>query len=209
MNKRFESYLAVTFPRTSAAFFCYTRAMEIEVKARLKNKATVIEKLTALGCEFSDIKTQDDIVWVKKTGTLEDFLSNNVFLRIRIQNGNKVIMTAKSPKGKSGNESLVKHEHEVTVDSADEARNILALMGFHEAVRVIKKRQTAHYDGYEICLDDVEGLGSFIELEKIADDTAAAQIQEKMMEFLKGLGVATEDQAKKGYDILMIESKLK
>ena len=118
-------------------------------------------------------------------------------------------MTAKSPKGKSGSESLVKREHEVVVDSADEARKILSMLGLQEAVRVIKKRQTAHYNDYEICLDDVEGLGSFIELEKMADEVGAAQIQQQMMDFLQLLGVAPEDQVKKGYDILMIESKTK
>lgn len=199
--------------------------MEIEVKAKLKNREAVLEKLTALGCKFSDIKTQDDMVWVTKTGSLEDFLSNGVFLRIRIQGGakdagEKIIMTAKSPKAKQGDASLVKREHEVVVSSADEARNILSMLGLQEAVRVIKKRRTANYDGYEICVDDVEGLGSFIELEKIttetseetegtqeAETTAAAQIQKEMFDFLMTLGVAPEDQVKKGYDILMLENK--
>jgi len=183
--------------------------MEIEVKAKLRNREEVVKKLIELKCEFSPVKTQDDIVWVEKTGSLEDFLSNKVFLRIRIQNDGKVILTAKSPKAKSGNESLVKREHEVVVSSADETRNILSMLGLQEAVRVIKKRQTTHCNDYEICLDDVEGLGSFIELEKIANETNAAQIQQEMMSFLQSLGIAPEDQVKKGYDILMIESKTK
>jgi adenylate cyclase class 2 len=182
--------------------------MEIEVKAKLKDSGAVFEKLSALGCQFSDVKTQDDMVWVSKTGSLEDFLSNSVFLRIRIQNGEKVILTAKSPKAKSGDASLVKREHEVVVSSADEARNILSMLGLQEAVRVVKKRQTANYDGYEICMDDVENLGSFIELEKMAEEKDASQIQKQMIEFLLTLGILPEDQVKKGYDILMLESKL-
>jgi adenylate cyclase class IV len=68
--------------------------MEIEVKVKLRDRAATIEKLSALGCKFSDVKTQDDMVWVQKTGSLDDFLSNTVFLRIRIQNGEKIILTA-------------------------------------------------------------------------------------------------------------------
>jgi adenylate cyclase, class 2 len=181
--------------------------MEIEVKAKLKDRVVVIEKLAALGCRFSDIKTQDDMVWVEKTGSLDDFLSNKVFLRIRIQNGEKVIITAKSPKAKQGNESLVKREHEVVVNSADEARNILSMLGLQEAVRIVKKRQTAKYEGYEICMDEIENLGSFIELEKMAEEKDAAQIQEQMLEFLGTLGILPEDQVKRGYDILMLERK--
>ncbi len=181
--------------------------MEIEVKAKLKDKAAVMGKLAALGCKFSDVKIQDDVVWVEKTGSLEDFLSNKVFLRIRIQDGEKVIMTAKSPKAKEGNESLVKREHEVIVSSANEARNILSMLGLQEAVQVVKKRQTAKYAGYEICMDEIEGLGSFIELEKIAEEKDAAQIQKQMFEFLGTIGILPEDQVKKGYDILMLEKK--
>jgi len=181
--------------------------MEIEVKAKLRDRAAVVKKLAALGCVFSDIKTQDDMVWVEKTGSLDDFLSNKVFLRIRVQNGEKVIMTAKSPKAKQGDESLIKKEHEVMVDSAEEARNILSMLGLKEAVRVVKKRQTAHCDGYEICMDDIEGLGAFIELEKIAEENDVAKIQDEMSIFLKKLGVSSEDRIRKGYDILMLESK--
>ena len=180
--------------------------MEIEVKAKLRDKDAVLGKLGELKCRLSEEKIQDDMVWVENSGPTEIYLSNKVFLRIRVEGGGRVIMTAKTPKGKEGDESLVKQEHEVSVDSVDEARNILSLMGLHEAVRVIKRRRTARYGDYEICIDDVEELGSFIEVERItADDKNAQQIQDGMAAFLKELGVAPEDQVRKGYDILMLE----
>lgn len=180
--------------------------MEIEVKARLKDKNAVMEKLRALGCEFSSVKTQDDMVWVEKTGNLETFLSNKVFLRIRIQNNEKVIMTAKKPKDPN-NAGLVKREHEVVVDSAEEARGVLSLMGLQEAVRAVKKRQTAKYKEFEICIDEVDNLGSFIEVEKIADEAEADRAQKEMWELLESLGISPDDQVKKGYDILMLEKQ--
>lgn len=179
--------------------------MEIEVKARLKDKDAIMKKLATLGCEFSPVKTQDDMVWVEKTGTLNEFLSNKVFLRIRIQNGEKVIMTAKKPKALSGDGALVKREHEVVVHSAEEARGILDMLGLKEAVRVVKKRQTCGYKEFEICVDEIENLGSFIEMEKIAEQEDAEAIQKEMFDFLGTLGILPEDQVKKGYDILMLE----
>lgn len=179
--------------------------MEIEVKAHLKNAETVKAKLTALGCEFSDPKTQDDMVWVENVGSLNTFLSNDAFLRIRVQDGKKIILTAKKPKEKSGDGSLVKREHEVVVDSVDEARGILEMMGLKEAVRVIKTRRTAHYRDFEICIDDVDDLGSFIELEKIGSEEEAEKIQEEMVRFLETLGVSANSRVMKGYDILMLE----
>lgn len=179
--------------------------MEIEIKAKLRDKAAVMQKLTALGCEFSEPKTQDDMVWVKNMGDLPTFLGNDVFLRIRVEGGGKTILTAKKPKNIAGEGNLVKREHEVVVDSAEEARVILEMLGLKEAVRTIKTRQKALHAGYDICIDEVEGLGSFIEVEKIADEKDADKILEEMMEFLAPLGVSVEDKVTKGYDILMIE----
>ena len=182
--------------------------MEIEVKARLENMALVKEKLNALGCMFSQPKTQDDMVWVERNGSLDEFFLNNVFLRIRIQDGKKIILTAKKSKEKTGDGSLVKREHEVVVDSADEARGILEMLGLKEAVRVIKTRQTTHYKDFEICIDDIDGLGVFIELEKIGSEEDAEKIQKEMIEFLAMLEIPASNRVLKGYDILMLEKQL-
>lgn len=179
--------------------------MEIEIKAKLRDEAAVIEKLAALGCEFGAPVTQDDTVYVRTLGTLDDFLSNDVFLRIRMQNDGRVILTAKRP-AKKGAEVLVKAEHEVQVNSAEEARQILGLMGYRPAVRVKKTRRKAHHGAYEICLDEIEGLGSFVELEVMGEEGEAAALQSQMFAFLQGLGVHADDQVKKGYDILMVEA---
>jgi adenylate cyclase class 2 len=181
--------------------------MEIEIKARLRDREAVMAKLTALGCIFSEPKTQDDMVWVAKTGSLEEFLSNPVFLRIRIQNDGAIVLTAKKSKAFTGDSSLVKREHEVVVDSADEARNILEMLGLKEAVRVVKKRQKTNHSGYEICIDDIEGLGCFLELEKIGEESEAVRIQEEMIVFLESLGISAADKISKGYDILMLENQ--
>jgi len=179
--------------------------MEIEVKARLENAQSVKQKLVALGCEFSSPKTQDDMVWVENTGSLETFLANKVFLRTRIQNDGKVFLTAKVPKDRTGDGSLIKSEYEVSVDSIEAARGILKSLGLREMVRVIKTRETAHYKDYEICIDDIDDLGSFIELEKIGTVEEAEKVQLEMIDFLEVLGIPASDRTTKGYDILMLE----
>lgn len=179
--------------------------MEIEVKARLVNRATVLQKLTELGCKFSEPAKQDDTVWVAKVETLDEFLSNDFFVRVRIQNDSKVFLTVKKPKAKIGHESLIKHEYEVVVDSAEEVTGMLGLMNLKPAVQIIKKRIKAKYKDYEICIDEIDNLGTFIEIEKIGESSTARQVQGEMMDFLITLGVSGEAVVKKGYDILMIE----
>lgn len=180
--------------------------MEIEVKALLKDTRSVQKRLEELGCVFSEPEKQDDVVFVQKTGSLENFLSNDVFLRIRVQNQSKIILTAKKPVRKSP-EELVKYEYEVVVDSEPETRGILSLMGYQQAVRIVKERQTCTYGTYEICLDTIEGLGSFIEVEQMGEKEHATAIQSTMFQFLETLGISPQDQVRKGYDILMLEKE--
>ena len=178
---------------------------EIEVKAKVTNKEALLSSLVKLGCTFTDPISQDDMVYGEKTGTLKEFLSNDVFLRIRIRGDGKIILTAKQPTKKSA-EHLVKIEHEVEVSSHLEARAILKMMGYSPMVRVKKIRRIAHFHEYEICIDEIEGLGAFIEIEVIGESENADTIQAEMGTFLESLGIATESQVKKGYDILMLET---
>ena len=180
--------------------------MEIEVKARVTDLQVLKSKLTEQGCVFTEPVVQDDTGYVRTTGSMERFLGNDVFLRIRVQSDGRVIFTAKQPSRFAG-DGLAKTEYEVTVSSADELENILKLSGFQKAVHVRKTRQTAHHGGYEICLDEIEGLGSFIELEVMGDEADADSIQKGMFSFLESLGISGVDQVKKGYDILMLEKE--
>jgi predicted adenylyl cyclase CyaB len=74
-------------------------------------------------------------------------------------------------------------------------------------VRVVKKRKKTHYKDYEICLDEIENLGTFIEIEKIGNEKDADKIQKDMLDFLDKLRVSKNDIVKKGYDILMLEKQ--
>ena len=56
----------------------------------------------------------------------------------------------------------------------------------------------------EICLDVVEGLGTFIEVEAFADGKTE-EVQERLFAFLRTLGIKDEDRVTKGYDTLVRE----
>lgn len=179
-------------------------AIEIEVKARIKDRAALVEKLTSMSCILSEPVVQDDTVYVENIGSTEMFMINKVFLRIRVIDDTKVILTAKQSKDKAAR-NLIKREHEVEVSSAEEARAILTMMGYQPAVRVRKSRQTATYGNYEICVDEIEGLGSFVEVEAMGSESQALEVQDKLWQFLYSLDISPRDKITKGYDILMLE----
>jgi adenylate cyclase class 2 len=176
---------------------------EIEVKAHLRDKEATMEKLAALGCAFSEPKTQEDVVYVEKAGSIDIFMSNPVFLRIRVVNGSSVIFTAKKRL-----QALAAIEHEVEVSDRAQMEEILKLLGYREAVRIAKTRITTAHEGREICIDEVEGLGSFIEMEQLAPEADIDAVQEELFAFLRGLGVTDADRTHKGYDLQILEKAL-
>lgn len=172
---------------------------EIEVKARLRNKRSFLKSALKKGIVFGEPYVQDDVTY--ETDIPKDRPEWNIF-RIRKQGG-KTILTMKY---KASNRSRDNHERESTIGDAQEVADMLERVGYSQGVRIRKTRQTAKYNGRELCMDDVDELGSFIEIEKLAgDDADVDAIQSELWDLLVGLGVQPADRVHKGYDTLMHE----
>lgn len=177
---------------------------EIEVKAYLKNEVEVIDKLKKFGCVLSEPIRQVDTVYTKiPAKNVEEYLKNDHFVRIREKSDGKFIFTVKKPLSK---QVLTKAEHETEVLNHKELEQALLLMGYGVANKVIKVRRITHYKDFEICIDEVEGMGSFIEVEKMSDGDVDA-VRKDLNVFLISLGVPSTDEIHKGYDILAIEKQ--
>lgn len=175
---------------------------EIEVKVKIDNQKEILQKLQELGCKFSEPMAQNDIIFVPKGFTLgEDFKGGINFLRIRQSQGRN-ILTLKQPQSNE----LDCIEKELDIDKPDDMIEILKLLGYEEAVRVNKTRIKCNYQDYEICVDHVEGLGDFIETERLLDEDSgqsAEDIQDESFAFLETLGVDKANRQENGYDTLM------
>lgn len=172
---------------------------EVEVKARLRNKTEVQKQLEALGCKFSEPITQKDTIFALPGTPFPAGVGVNI-LRIREQNG-KYIFTLKARLSTG----LDKMEREVEVSDLNAAAAFTKALGFEEVITLNKTRQKANYQNWEICLDEVEDLGSFIEMEEMTKDGDSSQIQEQMFEFLKTLGIIDDDQEHYGYDVMLYQ----
>ena len=92
-----------------------------------------------------------------------------------------------------GQTKLVSDEYEFTISDGNVARQILTVLGWQEVVTVDKVRHESKTEDYTICVDEVAGLGLFIELEVLAEDEANADnIQQQMYSFLKNLNIDGE-----------------
>jgi adenylate cyclase, class 2 len=172
---------------------------EIEVKTKVRDKDTLLAKLSELGIELSSPVIQRDRIFFPN-GKLPDGISKEPALRIREQNG-EYLFTYKKPD----TNHLDKIEFETKIADPEAMANIFEALGFREIARINKTRQKAKYQDYEICVDEIENLGSYVEVEKMVQDGDANAIQTELFSFLGSLGVSSNDRIYKGYDVLIID----
>ena len=170
---------------------------EVEVKIKVTDLDQCVKIFEKQGCILGEPKIQHDVVYFPK-----DLAENNThplgrnFLRIRRVN-DRILFTLKQPQ----TNQLDCLEHELEILDADEMENIIKQLDYVPYVEVKKSRREGTLGEYAICVDDVENLGGFIELEKITDETADV-VQGHMMELLESIGIDGEP-VHDGYDVLM------
>lgn len=179
---------------------------EVEVKARIADKEAIIKKLESLGCKFSEPITQHDQIYVTLDVDFPDVKTGQGAARIRRQfgdKGDKILLTLKQVQ----KNQLDKIEHEVEISDAKEMDAILRIIGYRLVSEVKKVRRKTKYQGDEICVDEVEGLGSFMEMERLAEEGDSDQIQAELFSFLKTLGIKDSDRVFDSYDIMAYKQK--
>jgi len=110
-------------------------------------------------------------------------------LRIRNSNGNFYLVY----KG-SRTDTETKTREEFKSPASKETIEILKRLGFSQAAIVRKIRRNFNLEGVGISLDEVEGLGKFIEIE-----TDKAEHKAKLFNLLERLGIPKEKTIIKSY----------
>jgi adenylate cyclase class 2 len=121
-----------------------------------------------------------------------DFSETDEALRIRINRFNghfEAFLTYKGPK--LDEESKTRREIEVPITDPDKHVEILEALGFSEVMTVRKIREKYYVDkGVVITLDEIEGLGKFVEIEKLTEEEEEiSKTVEELRRILESLGV--------------------
>jgi adenylate cyclase, class 2 len=131
--------------------------IEVEVKARAPKG--IAEKIISLGGELMAVENHHDLYF---NSPLRDFKESDEALRIRIKEEG-ARLTYKGPKLDLSTKSRL--ELTVRIDDARQMEEILNHLGFILSAKVRKRRTKYSYQGAVLALDEVEGLGSFLEVE--------------------------------------------
>ena len=155
--------------------------LEVEIKAYCDDVHEIRKGITSLGGEPLGSRIETDIYY-NHPG--RNFAETDEALRIRRMDQKK-ILTYKGPK--IGTRSKTRIEKEVTVGDFDNMNEILVHLGFIEAGRVNKRREGYKLGEVHICIDSVDGLGDFVELEKISDERK--ETEDKLFALAAQLGL--------------------
>ncbi|NYT05412.1 MAG: class IV adenylate cyclase [Methanomicrobiales archaeon] len=147
--------------------------IEIEAKVRAPDPGAVRSRLFALGATHTGTETQRDVYYSPRD---RDFARTDEALRIRYD-GSKVTVTYKGPKS-GASTYKARREINLGVDAGDACEELFSALGFTRSAEVCKERETYSIRGAVVSLDEVRGLGSFVEIEVCTghDDGSAAAL---------------------------------
>lgn len=171
---------------------------EIELKFKVDDIDVLLKKIKDLGCTISEVIDQEDVIFVSDLNNVES-VSGSVWLRVRKTNG-KVELNFK--KQVNMNES---QEIEFGVLDYEKALAFLEALNFKKWVTVTKKRRYTEYKELNVCIDEVERLGAFIELEYLANEDDTNDYEEMIKEVALEMGIEVDKIVNSHYDTMIYE----
>ncbi|MFH0975355.1 MAG: class IV adenylate cyclase [Spirochaetota bacterium] len=155
--------------------------LEIEIKAYCDSHNAVIAKIKSLGGTLVKTVKERDTYYKHPA---RNFAETDEAFRIRTEDG-KNILTYKGPK--LGTKTKTRVEKEAGFDDLAAMKEILGSLGFAVVDEVAKTRTIYRIGDTEVCLDSIDGLGAFVELEKLGTDM---EVEKELFDLAAKLGLS-------------------
>lgn len=175
--------------------------IEIEVKLRIKDVAVLEKKLLEQGYKLIETLRETDTYF---DGGINGIKKSGQALRVRrtvncVTGKEQSAITFKGEKIDAV--SMARLELETGVVSGEVAERILCALGFYPVQPiVVKTRKILKNGNICACLDDVQGLGTFLELEIMAEsEEARPAALERIEEILNSVGYTMDDTTRVSY----------
>ncbi len=166
---------------------------EVELKFSVDSHEVIRQQLKSLEVMSGSTSDHCDEYF---NHSLLDFAAQDIAFRIRSR-ADEHILTYKGPN--LDQRAKVREEIELEFDGSDKDkfRRMLFGIGFHSVAAVNKKRDSikVSFEGQqiEVCLDDVEGVGTFVELEQVVADKSEIEAAKENLESLAvRLGITSQ-----------------
>lgn len=168
---------------------------EVEVKFALADPRGVEARLAAMGAEIEGAVLHVDTYL---SHPARDLVAGDEALRIR-RIGETNAVTYKGPKVDATTKTRREIELQVAPGEggAAECTALFAALGFRVLAEIRKRRRSVRipFGGGAVAgaLDDVDGLGRFMELEIIADEGGIEEARRRLLDVADGLGLTRSE----------------
>jgi adenylate cyclase class 2 len=171
---------------------------EVEAKFRVGDVEALALALKARAVELGPPVTQEDQAYAPVGWRYGQSKIGVPFARLRTE-ASRHLFTVKVP----GDNELSCEEHETEVVDREQMHAAVVAMGFTPTVRIVKTRRHGRWGEVSLCLDDVVGLGVFLELERLVPpEVPALAAQTELADLVGKLGVEVE-RVEETYDSLL------
>lgn len=180
---------------------------EVEILVELKSSFEKAKEALKI-YDFKGIKKTLDIYYFDpKRDELKLSKEGKLWASCRIRSKNNVVYLTYKNDHYDGETWLYSDEYEVTISSFEDGIKILENLGLKELVRIDNSKHTYLVDGkYEIVLEDVVGLGYFLEVEYLnnVEDNEVELVKSNILNFINELGFSVGNELNSGKPELML-----
>lgn len=163
-------------------------AYEVEVKYRIGDLVALEAALAVRGVVLSAPVYQDDQAYARVGWEYGQSKIGVPFARLRTERG-RHLLTVKTPVANE----LSCVEHETEVADREQMDAAIQQLGFYPTVRIRKARRTATLGLMSLCVDEVDGIGAFLEIERIVSwGELGERVQAELDRFAATLNVSLE-----------------
>ncbi|MEK7666019.1 MAG: class IV adenylate cyclase [Patescibacteria group bacterium] len=176
------------------------REVEIRFRLDVSDRARMLTALTTKG--WTPVASSQTDVYFCSASFVDEGRTKECpyVVRVRTQNGSGKV----AYKSFTGDGSWV--EIESSVGDPLAMQDILAHIGQRAYLTICKNRMSGRIGDIEINVDDIDGLGTFVEMELLSPDVEAARAT--LCVHAKDLGLHTEHIVTEGY-VQLIEATLR
>jgi adenylate cyclase class 2 len=181
--------------------------LEVEIKYRLGDFKTIEDRLADVKADSIEVRNDADSYF---NAPDRDFARTDEAVRVR-QIGSRNFVTYKGPRIDA--RTKTRTEIEVPLADGDEPaadfKRLLTALGFRPVAVVRKRRRVfeLRHGGFpiQVCLDEVEGVGRFAELEILAAAEQLESAQAALHELAAELGLV-ESERRSYLELLLASS---
>jgi len=180
---------------------------EVEQKFPVGGFRSVRAGLERLRARFAPAHEETDVYFNHPS---RNFRQTDEALRIRRRDSSNRV-TYKGPKVDATTKT--RRELELALPEGEETAirwiELLEALGFRQVGRVPKRRRRFHVDwqGWDVegTLDEIDGLGSFVELELVVEDDAVDRARQAIAALAEHLGLSRSER--RGYLQLLLQKR--